>query len=216
MNQISSRPFAARAGGTIGEVVQHLREGWVLVEAGTTRLAARRAVSCLVEPEPGDVVLIGGDQERTYVLAVLEREGTAPVRLVSRGDTEVVAAGGRLSVIGETAVEVLSPARIGITAPEVSVTGRLGRMMLDQVVHVGQALSSHVQRLKLVGEALETILERVMTRAKRSYRLVEEEDHLRARSLDHRAEGTLRLHGKTTIVTGSTLAKVDAGQIHIG
>ena len=216
MNEISSRPLAARAGGMIGEVVQHAGEGRLIVEAGAARLTARRALSCLVEPEPGDIVLLGGEAERAYILSVLERHGTAPLRLVAHGDVELVAHGGRLALIGETAVEVVSPARVGVTAPEVSVTGRLGRMMLDKVVHVGNALTSHVQRLKVVGDAIETIMGRIMTRAMRSYRIVEEDDHLRAGGIHHRAEGTLHLRGKNAIVTGSTLAKVDAGQIHIG
>ena len=219
MNEMASTIISASAsgkGGTVGEVVQLIGNDLLLIEAGAARMTARRALSCLVAPEPGDIVLLGGDPGRVYVLAVLERTVAGPVRITAPGDVELVAAGGRLAVIGASAVEVISPVSVGLTAPEVKVTGRTARLVLDHLSYVGQTLTSHLARIKVVGDILETILGSMMTRAKRSYRLVEEQDHLRANDIDHRASGTARLHGDTTIVTGRTLAKVDASQIHVG
>lgn len=58
---------------------------------------ARRATSCLVAPEVGDRVLVAWSGDESYVLAVLERTERAPVRLVTRGNTELVV-DGALSV----------------------------------------------------------------------------------------------------------------------
>ena len=79
MNAIPEHPM--RLGfGEVAEVVSREGEA-MLVQAGARRLAARRAASCLLEPEPGDTVLIGGDLARCYVLAVLERVADGPARL---------------------------------------------------------------------------------------------------------------------------------------
>ncbi|MBX6372850.1 MAG: DUF3540 domain-containing protein [Acetobacteraceae bacterium] len=212
-------PGAIGAAGTtmIGEVVLRAGEETLLVEAGSARLPARRAVSCLVEPEPGDLVLLGGGAERPYILAVLERRSTAPLRLAVQGDLEIAATAGRLALRGETGAEVASPAAVTITAgDELTVTGRRARLLLDEVVHVGRSLAAHIGSLKVVGEALETLMGRILSRARRSYRFVEEGDHLRSGTIDHRAEGTLHLRGANALVTASTIAKVDAGQIHLG
>lgn len=207
---------AAAAGTTVGEVVLRAGDEMLLVEAGSARLPARRAVSCLVEPEPGDLVLLGGGGERPYILAVLERRGTAPLRLAVRGDLEL-AAGGRLALRGEMAAEMASPTKLTLAAgDELTVTGRRARLLLEEMVHVGRSLASHVGKLKVVGEALETLADRILSRARRSYRFVGEGDHLRSGTIDHRAEGTLHLRGRDALVTASTIAKVDAGQIHLG
>lgn len=219
MNVMASHFPAQRtalAGGMTGEVLLRAGAGIVIVEAGASRLQARCALSCLVEPEPGDTVLIGGDAERPFVLAVLERRGTAPLRLTLAGDAQIQAVGGTLSLSGDEGLAVASPKRLDLSAPEVSVIGRTARLVIDEVAHVGRSLSAHVGRLKVVGEMLETAMERIMTRARHSFRFVAATDHLRSGEIDHRAEGSLHLHATNTILSASTVAKVDAGQIHLG
>lgn len=204
------------AGASVVEVVHSAGDGLLLVEAGAARLQARRAVSCLVEPEPGDLVLLGGDVARPFVIAVLERRGDAPVRIAVRGDAELVARGGRLRLMGEAGVDAASPGAVSLSGAEVAVTARSGRFLIDQVVHVGTSLRAHIAQLKLVGDALETVVRRVMARMTRSTRIVEEIDQLRSGSIEHRAEETLRMHARNSVITASNLAKVDGGQIHLG
>ena len=219
MNVMASHFLAQRAGlagGVTAEVLLRAGENLLLVEAGASRLQARCALSCLIEPEPGDLVLLGGDAERPFILAVLERRGGAPLRLMLSGDARIEAAGGTLSLAGEEGVALSSPKRIDVSAQEVSVIGRTARFVIDEVAHVGRSVSAHVGRLKVVGEMLETAMDRIMTRARHSFRLVEGTDHLRSGEIDHRAQGSLHLHATNTIVSASTVAKVDAGQIHLG
>lgn len=219
MNVIASQFGATRSGGTsgtTGEVILSVGEGLVLVECGAVRMQARRAVSCLIEPEAGDSVLLGGEADRLFVLAVLERRGDAPLRIVLSGDTEIHAARGRLSLSGEEGLALSSAAKVEITAPEVSVIGRAARFVLNEVTHVGRSLTSHVSRLKVVGETLDTMMQQVMSRAKRCFRVVDETDLLRSGEIDYRSDGTLHLRGQNAIVTATTIAKVDAGQIHLG
>lgn len=219
MNMMASGLAGTASGvpsGTVAEVLHGAGDGLLVVEAGAMRLQARRAVSCLVEPEPGDLVLLGGDAARPFVLAVLERPGDAPVRIALRGDAEIVARGGHLRLIGEAGVEAASPGVVALSGAEVRVTARSARVLVDHLVHVGTSVSAHVGQLKVVGDALETIFRRVMSRMTRSFRIVEETDQLRSGSIDHRAEELLRLHARNTVVTASNLAKVDGAQIYLG
>ncbi len=55
-----------------------------------------------------------------------------------------------------------------------------------------------------------------MDRIGRAYRTVEETDHLRAESIDHRAEKTLKMHAENSLLTSEQLVKVDGSQVHIG
>ncbi len=86
--------------------------GAVRVDAGGGEVSALRAVSCLVEPAPGDTVLLARAGDRAFVLAVLERPvrpGEAPParRIASAGPIEIEAPevtvrAGTLSLVGRT------------------------------------------------------------------------------------------------------------------
>ncbi len=204
------------APGTVGEVAMAASHGGYLVDCGAARMPAAVAVSCLVAPEPGDLVMLGRTPDRLYILSVLERRGGQPVRLLAEGDVEIGAAGGKLSLLGAKGVEIATPGTLGVTAGEVAVQGRRGRVTLQELSWVGRSLAAHVGRIRVVGEAIETLMDRVLSRAKRSYRFVEEGEHLRAGEIDHRASGNLHLRGENAVVNATTVVKVDGGQIHLG
>ena len=53
-------------------------------------------------------------------------------------------------------------------------------------------------------------------RFRRSYRFVEEGEHLRARDIDQRASGHLSLKGDVATVQAGLVVKVDGAQVHLG
>ncbi len=179
-------------------VVDRTEDGLLLELAGSVR-PARLALSCLTQPEPGDLALIARTRQGVFVLALLEREGEAPIRLALGNEAEVAASG-----------------TLRLTAETLHIEARSGRVLLDELTHIGRAVTAHVTRLRLVGDTLETLAERVLSRVRRSFRFVTETEQLRAGEIDHRAEQTLTLRGQTAFLTGETLVKVDAEQIHMG
>ncbi|NMJ40596.1 DUF3540 domain-containing protein [Roseomonas sp. JC162] len=190
--------------------------GSMMVQAGARRIMARRAASCLLEPAPGDTVLIGGDLARCYVLAVLDRAGEGPARLSIEGDVEIRARDGQLRLAAGKGVDIAAREEIVIEADAVSVKAGSGRFLLDDLVLIGRSAMSHIGRVRTIGRTVETVVDRILTRTKRSLRISEESDHVRAGQIDLRANGTFHANGETTIVTAATLVKVDGGQIHLG
>jgi hypothetical protein len=84
---------------------------------------ARRAVSCLVAPEAGDLVLLATAGEAgCFVLAVLERGArSTPTRLVVEGDVDVVAAGGRLALAARDDVSIAAGGAVTVAATRLEV-----------------------------------------------------------------------------------------------
>lgn len=78
------------------------------------------------------------------------------------------------------------------------------------------AADVRVGAVSLVAEAIESFVTRLLSRAKRSYRFVEETDQLRAGNIDQRATGHLNLRGETAVMHAGVLVKIDAAQIHMG
>lgn len=186
------------------------------VAFGDTRQPARTALSCLLCPEIGDRVLVARAGAALWVLAVLERSGEGKLRVAVQGDLEVASVHGRLSLSGGQRLDLATPGPATLRAGELTLRARVARALIDDLHHAGERLVAHVGRIKLAGVALETVIERVMTRAKRSYRFVEETDQLRSADIDHRAADTLRLSGGNAFVLADEVVKMDGTQIHMG
>lgn len=191
-------PLHGPVAGELAQVVDGLPDAPV-VAFGASRQPARIALSCLLCPEPGDTVLVARTAGTCWVLAVLQRPGSAPLRLRTAGDLEI-GVGGRLTLAGS----------------EMAVRARSARMLIEEVHHAGERLTAHVSRLKLVGLTFETLTERLLTRVRRSYRFVEETDQVRSAEIDHRASETLRLSGRNAFMLADGVVKVDGEQIHMG
>ena len=195
-------------------VLDRTDDGLLVACAGAVR-PARVALSCLVQPEPGDLALVAATGAGLFVLALLERPAPAPSRLTLGTEAEITAT-GTLTLLGGHGLTLTSPGQVALTADTIAVQSRGAQLVIDELAHVGRAVTAQVGKLRLVGEVAETLVDRLLTRARRSFRFIAEGEHLRARDIDHRAEETVQLRGRTAFVTADTLVKVDADQIHMG
>ncbi|MBM4356846.1 MAG: DUF3540 domain-containing protein [Deltaproteobacteria bacterium] len=188
-----------------------------VVRAGSGDFRARRAVSCLVEPQTDDLVLVAATERGTcYVLAVLERDEGAPTRLVAEGDLEIAAERGRVSITAKEELALASSHGIELAAASLGLKALDARLVAERIDVVGRGLSGKFERIKAYATSLDSVFDRWSQRVKRSYRTVEEADHLRAERIDYEAQRTVNLHGQNTVVTAQEIVKVDGGQILVG
>ncbi|WP_437568524.1 DUF3540 domain-containing protein [Sorangium sp. So ce542] len=185
------------------------------VRLGEVSLGARRAKGCLVAPEPGDKVLCALDAEVVYVLSVLEGEG-ATTRVDVEGALELTARRGRVSVRGAESVDVSGGKAVSITGPKLDVRAADGSVAIDKLGFFGRLVMAEVGKAVVAARELDSLADRVVQRARRVFRLVEEIDQTRAGTVDVRADGLLGLRGESAIVSARVLTKVDAAQIHLG
>lgn len=177
------------------KMVQSVAEGGVLLEHGEF---AKVALGCLVRPEPGDQVAVlraGG----LWVTCVLTRDSDAPVCLLAPGDMEIAAAG-----------------TLTLKAGVLNVRAAKARLWLDELAHFGRAVTAHLAGAKIFGGVLETVAERVLLRARHSYRVVDELDHVRCGNSDHKAEGVMHMQAENTFITADNVVRMNASQIHMG
>ena len=179
-------------------------------------VAARIAFGCIVLPEPGDRVLTSVADGMLWVTAVLERVSGAPMRLCAEGDVTIVSRRGDVALVAGRAIALDAAERVRVAAPEISLHAGVARFVLDELVQIGRRASLLVGKVRLAGEMIEMVADHVLTRARRSSRFVEESDQLRAGDIDHRADGTLQMRARTMLMTGDTVVRVDADQIHMG
>jgi len=185
----------------------------VLLASGRTCRAVH-AASCLLEPAEGDRVLVAWLGDEAFVVSVLTRAGRGPARLSMGGDAE-------LRVEGTLSLEARD--RIVARAPNVSIAARSWLVRAADAVLSTDRLSLSSARALLdlraveaVLGAVETVAERLVTRAGRSLRQVDDVDQVRAGRVEVASESTLSLHAHDTLVTADGLVKMDAEQIQLG
>jgi hypothetical protein len=199
----------------VGRIVSE-SGGTLTIDAGAGPYEARRAVSCLVEPVAGDVVLVAVvPAGACYVLAVLEREGRAATVTLD-GDLTVKLPGGRFVVAAAEGIDLVSGKTATVTADQVNVNARIGSLLVESLSYVGTVVQAQIEKAKLAATVLDTSVERLTQRAKRAYRFVEEFEHVRAERLDYAAKKNLSLHAENALVTAEQLVKIDGSQIHLG
>lgn len=189
----------------------------LIVRTELSECRARRAASCLLAPEEGDLVLLAQATDgRAYVLAVLERDESAAARLTFEGDLDIRLPRGRFAVAAQEGVEIFSGKDVSVVSGEVSVRATEGNVVLQSLSYLGSIVQAEVERARVIAASVDTVFDRLSQRVKRAYRFVEESDHLRAKNIDYVAGKTLSVRGENTLVTAEELVKVDGDQIHLG
>jgi hypothetical protein len=194
-----------------------LREGdTFVVRTDTATLRATRAVSCLVEPEVGDGVLLSCVGEDCYVLAILERDARAGARLAVDGDLQVQVGSGRFELIAADGVRLVTKKDFSVASAAIDLVAERGAIAIGELAVLGAAVVAEVARVKIVAGAVESVFERTVQRVKRSFRFVDGLDQVKAESIDYRAEQIMNLQAENTLMTAKELVKVDGAQIHLG
>ena len=189
------------------------------VRVGTHSIAVKRAASCLLEPKVGDQVLVAvTDRDQSFVLAVLAqaaRETKGGV-LSLDGDITLRANHGKIAVVAREAISLTSGSEVAISTPELTVQSLKTTFFSESLSYIGRKIETEVEKIKLVAQTLDSTIDRVSARLKRSYRTVEEIEHLKTKELDVVVEGNANLHSDNTIISADKLVKVDGEQIHLG
>ncbi len=210
---------AIESGGATQEAgtVARVEGGAFLVRTPTGEVSAMRAVSCLVEPEEGDYVLLARvDGAGVWVLAVLSREAGAATCITADGDLELRANNGRVSVAARLGIDLATAGDLAVGATTIDLHADKANVVTGALSYLAVSLSAEVERIKVFAVRCDQTFERLTQRARRSYRTVSEYDQLRAEQIDYEARQSLGLHGQNTVVTARELVKVDGEQIHLG
>jgi hypothetical protein len=199
----------------VGAVIAVLDRS-LCVRVGSGEYEARRAVSCLVEPELGDRVILALHAEGCHVLAVLDRDGEAPTRLVAQGDLEVSAPAGRVTLAAQQGVDLVTPGEISIASGKVRVTATEASLAVETMAYIGAEVVAQLSRVKTVAKEVESVADRWVQRLERAYRFIAQSEQVRAGYLEYEAKEAVNVRAKTTLVTSEELTKIDGAQIHVG
>ena len=216
MTLLANKLDHSQAVQEIGVVRRVTPEGCsVLTSAG--EISCRRATSCLVAPNVEDTVLVAtANTGRSWVLAVLEREGDQKLVIAPEGDVDLKLKSGAFTVAAQEGVDIVSGKAVNVVSGRFNLNAADGSIAIQSLTYVGRVVRSEVEKIRSIASTFDSILDRFSQKVKRSYRTVEETDQLKARQLDYKVEKTLCMRGENTLMTAEKLVKVDGDQIHLG
>jgi len=187
------------------------------VETDRAEVKAAKSVSCLVEPLPGDTVLVSQTASgKCYVLSILEREDQGPTSLVFDGDVDLKAREGRLRLAAQEGIDLVSAKDTSLISAQLSVNSVQGEVSIQHLSFFGNFLQGQIQKIKLIGQNCDSFFERVSQRVKRCYRRVEELEQLTAGQLNYRVKKLMSLRGKYSVLTAEEDVRIDGDKILMG
>lgn len=220
MNVVALRPtpIAPEPVHLLGRVTAIAADGQIVIEDESgAAWSCRRAASCLLQPQPGDTVMISGpDRLRVWLIAVVEQADSSVSRIGAPGDVVLASTTGSVSIESAADVRLQATGALGMQAAQWKLDADRAQCRVDEMLYTGRQADATVGHARIFGKVFETVADRVMQMARNAFRIVDDTEHVRVGQMDLEAEQSVRVHGRHTLLTGTDLVKVDASQIHMG
>lgn len=182
-----------------GTVTHCFADGSLTVESEGRGWHCRRAASCVISPQVGDMGLIASVENQIWLLAVLEQANPQQAELNVPGHLHI-RSGGELSLSSEA----------------LRVCAERGDCHINEMKYSGETLSAWVSLSRIVGKRAESVWHTVTQISHNLLRTTRQTEQVRAGQLDMKAEDYARLHARNTVITSKAITKVDSEQIHMG
>ncbi len=179
---------------------------------------ARLAASCLLRPEPGDLVLVAqGIDGLGWILAVLARaQPETPATLAHASGLTLVSDQGPVVIRGTGTVGLVTDGTVLLAGQTLHANAQQAVLGLDDVVVSGNKAELHIGLIRLVADRLDAFIGHALHRLKTALRLVEDADRTEAREIHLRASENLVQRGHVASLTAREDVRIDADRIHIG
>jgi len=216
MDNLARKHLYSKATQEYGKVVGQ-EDSFYSVETDSGLYRVLRAISCVVQPEVNDLVLVSlSSLSGSYILAVLEREQGAKATLSFDSDVDIRTSEGSLSIASKQGIDLVSAKDINLVSSRLGISSSQGEINISRLTFLGSFFEGSLETVKLLARTFDSITERFFRRTKRSYRFIEDTDQVKAGSLNYIADKSLILRGTFSQMTAKEDVHIDAERINIG
>jgi hypothetical protein len=191
-----------------GKVCRDFDGRSVEIVAGTEIIQARIGFGCLVQPIPGDRVLVARGPQGPFVISVLERlvPDRATLALPSRGALAIEAEGVAVSTRNEFTVD----------ARELTMRGKKFTLVADTATLLGRLSNWIAESLRVSAKSLETVADTLSAKAIDRVAIVENVDVLKARSVSHTIEEVATTTAPAVVIATTEDLRLDGKRVTVG
>lgn len=182
-------------------------------------MISERAVSCLIQPETGDTVLLSVDMSGdSFILSVLRRDATTTAKtdLLFDGEVNLHVSSGGLSLTADKGITVGTRETVTCVGRKVSVHADEGEATIQNCSFLGTFLHVQAERIKHVADIADSIYRRWTQRLETAFRFVKEEEEVQTGSTRYLVEDTLTMHSKNAVHMSEEIVTINAEQVHLG
>lgn len=189
----------------------------VVIEIAGISHQAITAFSCLVRPQPDDVVMCCRDETGVYcILGVLARPGAQSMMIDLPGDTSVRTRKGSLSVISGDSLNLFSGRKINCISDQVIHKSREAVIDYEDVTARGRNLNASFSSIRVLSDLISSMARQVIDRFRSYIRHSEEFDQVKAGQMTREVSGLYSMDSRYTIMVSKKDTKIDGERIHMG
>lgn len=196
-------------------VIGRCADWFLLSDAPADR--AQRAVSCLVDPEVGDTVLVATDPEGgvCWILAVLTRPAPETGSVVLPGGARLNASQGGVQ-LEATTVQLCGSQSVQVNTPSLDVSAVSSQVRINDCRGWFDTLESHANRLTVGARTVTSRIGRLFQHCVESLRQVERIDETRAGRIKVTVQGHHQLRAGHISSKAEGFVKIDGQKIDLG
>ena len=196
-------------------VIGGTADNWMIQsDSGTFRAA--KAVSCLVSPEIGDLVLclarVSGER---CILAILERKVSATTRLKFSENLDLSTSGSIRLAAGEN-LDIVSTNKMNLDANELTQRSDVSVAISDRLNITANEARQSFNKFQLMAGYLETISDTSKQVMKNSFRMISALESVSAGEILHRISQRFTVKARQASVLAEEDARVNAKRVHLG
>ena len=181
--------------------------------------SAEKAVSCLIQPEPGDTALVSLDGGGAcFILSILKRQAglESPQKIHITGPVDFQVSQGELSFSADEGLNLVSENEISCASTRISLRASSGEAVVERFSFLGQTVTFQARLIKTVAHTAEQFISRFTQHLENAWRYVSDHEESQARTSRKLVEESMTVQSKNTYHLAEEVVKIDAGQIHLG
>ncbi len=188
----------------------------VIRMSGVTQ-AAQIAFSCLIQPEPGDLVLCAKHETGAhYILGIIERPGAQNMTLSFPADATMRAEEGALSIVSGKSVTLIAADKLNCFSDQTIHKSREAVVAFDKVTANGTSLQANFKTVRLISQMVNTMAKQMIEKVKNYIRHTEDYDQVKAGQMTRKVDGLYAMDSKHTVMVSKKDTKIDGERIHMG
>ena len=189
---------------------------WFFVQDLSVR-RVKRAVSCLIEPEVGDLVMLceAPSEDCSFILSVLSKSDPEGGRMCLPGGVTLQTEGKQLTVQAD-GIDLKSRETIGLSTVHLDVNAAAATARVGHLQAWAETVETTAERVTLLAKSLTQQVGRMIARVRESWRKVEGLDETQAARMRVYVQGSHQLDAEHVTVNAEGFVRVDGKSINIG
>lgn len=191
-------------------------DDWFFVQDYSVQ-RVKRAVSCVIEPEVGDLVLLcdAPHEHCGFILSVLLKSNSDAGRLCLPGGVTLQTEGKQLTVQAD-GIDLRGREAIGLSTVHLDVNAAVATTRVGHLQTWAETIETTADRVTLFAKTFTQQLGRMITRVRESWRKVDGLDETQAARIRVHVEGAHQLNAEHVTVNAEGFVRIDGKTINLG